>query len=239
MAAMFRRLRADEIECRVQSCTNKGAVLLLYKNARCDQNILDETVGSLNWMRHHSRDNANCTVSIWDDVKKQWIEKEDTGTESFTEKEKGLASDSFKRACFNWGIGRELYTAPNMFVLAKDLKTLASEEWQGKKKWTCKDSFIVTHIEYSGEKIVHVKVLNQKTNNEIEFGTPAKDAQEQAKVEKQTIDPVKVKVLEERCKNEGIEPEKILKLYKVAQFENLTEKQFRNIADNWEKIKVM
>lgn len=66
-------------------------------------NILDEEVGQENWQRSHSRDNANCTVSIWDDSKKQWISKEDTGTESNTEKEKGLASDSFKRACFNWG----------------------------------------------------------------------------------------------------------------------------------------
>lgn len=235
----FRLLNADEIDCRISTCNQYGVGLLLYKDARCDQNILDETVGAMNWQRHHTRDNANCIVSIWDEEKKQWVQKEDTGTESFTEKEKGLASDSFKRACFNWGIGRELYTAPNMFVLAKDLKTLKKEDWGGKEKWTCKDSFIVTHIEYSSEKIVYVKVLNQKTNNEIEFGTPDKEAKAQAKVEKQTIDSVKVKVLEERCKNEDVEPGKILQLYKVETFENLTEKQFRNISDNWEKIKVM
>ena len=75
----------------------KGCSLLLYKDARCDMNILDETVGSKNWQRKHTRDNANCIVSIWDEDKKQWIEKEDTGTESYTEKEKGQASDSFKR----------------------------------------------------------------------------------------------------------------------------------------------
>jgi hypothetical protein len=234
----FRKLRADEIDCRISICNQYGIGLLLYKDARCDQNILDETVGAMNWQRHHSRDNANCIVSIWDAEKKQWIEKEDTGTESFTEKEKGLASDSFKRACFNWGIGRELYTAPNMFVLKKDLKTL-EQSGDNFKKWTCKDTFIVTHIEYSGEKIVYVKVLNQKTNNEIEFGTPANETQEQVKVEKQTVDAVKVQVLEKRCSDEGVNPEKILKLYKVAQFSDLTEKQFRNIADNWEKIKVM
>lgn len=100
----FRLLRADEIDARIASCGNWGVSLLLYKDARCDQNILDETVGCMNWMRHHSRDNANCIVSIWDAEKQQWIEKEDTGTESNTEKEKGLASDSFKRACFNWGM---------------------------------------------------------------------------------------------------------------------------------------
>ena len=109
---MFRLLKANEIEARVATVSEKGCSLLLYKDARCDMNILDETVGPMNWMRSHTRDNANCVVSIWDEKKNQWISKEDTGTESFTEKEKGLASDSFKRACFNWGIGRELYTAP-------------------------------------------------------------------------------------------------------------------------------
>ena len=112
----FRTLHADEIELRVGSVSAKGATLLLYKDARCDQAVLDETVGAMNWQRHHSRDNANCTVSIWDDEKKRWVTKEDTGTESMTEKEKGLASDSFKRACVNWGIGRELYTAPFIFI---------------------------------------------------------------------------------------------------------------------------
>lgn len=118
MANMFRLLRADEIDVRIGN-TNKGktkANLLLYKDARCDQNVLDETVGPYNWQRSHSRDNANCTVSIWDEKKGQWISKEDTGTESRTEAEKGLASDSFKRACFNWGIGRELYSAPQIWV---------------------------------------------------------------------------------------------------------------------------
>ena len=78
----FRLLRADEIDCRVAMVKNSGVSLLLYKDARCDMNILDEEVGQENWQRSHSRDNANCTVSIWDDSKKQWISKEDTGTES-------------------------------------------------------------------------------------------------------------------------------------------------------------
>lgn len=116
MMKEFRTLTADEIEVRVGSVSRGKASLLLYKDARCDMAILDETVGPLNWQRHHSRDNANCIVSIWDDEKKQWIEKEDTGTESNTEREKGLASDSFKRACVNLGIGRELYTSPRITI---------------------------------------------------------------------------------------------------------------------------
>ena len=118
----FRSLRADEVELRVQQVFNndknvpEAATFLLYKDARCDMNILDEVVGPLNWKREHKRENANCVVSVWDDAKKEWVSKEDTGTESNTEAEKGLASDSFKRACFNWGIGRELYTAPQIKI---------------------------------------------------------------------------------------------------------------------------
>ena len=122
MKLKFRLLEANEIDVRLATVSEKGVSLLLYKDARCDMNILDETVGAMNWQRNHARDNANCIVSIWDDEKKQWISKEDTGTESFTEKEKGLASDSFKRACFNWGIGRELYTAPLYGFLQTKLK---------------------------------------------------------------------------------------------------------------------
>lgn len=218
----FRLLRADEIDCRISICNEYGVGLLLYKDARCDQNILDETVGAMNWQRHHSRDNANCIVSLWDSEKQQWIQKEDTGKESFTEAEKGLASDSFKRACFNWGIGRELYTAPDMFVRKKDLAK--HEQYNG--KWTCKDSFVVTAIEYIDRKIVYVKVLNTKTNGEIEFGTPAKIAQEQEQIAGQIIDSVKVKVLRKQCSELGIDESKVYGRYGKKSLEELTEADF-------------
>jgi hypothetical protein len=106
-------LTIDDIEFRVQSINKGGyATILAYKNARVDQNRLDDVCGALNWKREHSNGNANCTVSIWNKEIGQWISKEDTGVESMAEKEKGKASDSFKRACFNWGIGRELYNYP-------------------------------------------------------------------------------------------------------------------------------
>ena len=162
----FRLLRADEIDVRIAQVGAWGVSLLLYKDARCDMNILDETVGAMNWQRYHSRDNANCTVAIWDEEKRLWIQKEDTGTESFTEREKGIASDSFKRACFNWGIGRELYTAPTMFVRPKDLKKL--EEKNG--KWTCKDRFEVTDIRYNSRKIQSVQIVNTSTGAILDFG---------------------------------------------------------------------
>ena len=159
MELKFRPLRADEVELRVSTCNANGFSLLLYKDARCDQNILDETVGAMNWQRHHSRENANCTVSIWDTDKEQWIEKEDTGTESFTEKEKGLASDSFKRACFNWGIGRELYTSPKIFIW------LNNNEWsdyQGKVKISPKCVFIVAEIAYDENRNINRLVIVDK-----------------------------------------------------------------------------
>lgn len=163
---MFRDLRADEIECRVAQATEKGVSLLLYKDARCDQNILDETVGAMNWQRQHTRDNANCIVMIWDDKKSQWVGKEDTGTESNTEKEKGLASDSFKRACFNWGIGRELYTAPFIWIKADDCSALTSYKdiKTNKDKWQCKDSFVVEKIIIENKRIVALSIKNAKTS---------------------------------------------------------------------------
>ena len=152
----FRTLRADEIDCRVATVKSTGVTLLLYKDARCDMNILDETVGPLNWMRSHSRENANCTVSIWDAEKKQWVSKEDTGTESNTEKEKGLASDSFKRACFNWGIGRELYTAPLIWIPSDKCEIIPSgwKDRNGKDILTCYDRFSVEQIIYDENKVI-------------------------------------------------------------------------------------
>lgn len=148
----FRNLRADEIEVRIGRVTPNGVMLLLYKDARCDMNILDETVGPMNWQRYHSRDNANCTVSIYDAEKGAWVCKEDTGAESNTEKEKGLASDSFKRACVNWGIGRELYTAPFIWVSAQNCNI---------QNGKCYDRFKVEAIVTSEDKkILALSIVN-------------------------------------------------------------------------------
>lgn len=108
----FRDLTADEIECRIAQIKANSLSLLLYKDARCDMKILDETVGAENWERDHKelKGNIYCGISIYDENKNIWVTKWDCGAESYTEKEKGEASDSFKRAGFNWGIGRELYT---------------------------------------------------------------------------------------------------------------------------------
>ncbi len=158
----FRTLRADEIDCRVAMGKEKGVSLLLYKDARCDMNILDETVGPENWMRRHYevKGNLHCEVSIWDDSKKQWVSKADCGTESYTEKEKGECSDSFKRACFNWGIGRELYTAPFIWVPAEKVKLTNKNG-----KYSTFDSFRVEKILINdARRITALAIWNDSQN---------------------------------------------------------------------------
>lgn len=106
-------LDISDIDFRIQSINKGGyATILAYKDARVDMNRLDEVAWAWYWKREHFDNNTRCRVSIWNEDIKEWVSKEDIGTESNTEKEKGLASDSFKRACFNWGIGRELYDYP-------------------------------------------------------------------------------------------------------------------------------
>lgn len=172
---LFRDLRADEVECRIDTVKEgKGVSLLLYKDARCDMNILDETVGEMNWQKRYSRENANCEVGIWDAEKEQWIWKEDTGTESKTEAEKGLASDSFKRACFNWGIGRELYTAPFIWM-------------QGAGKY---DRFWVKEMQVENKRITRLVICScDSYGNRVEdvaFEYPRKGGAEARKATKKS-----------------------------------------------------
>lgn len=156
----FRDLRADEIDCRVSTCNQNGVSLLLYKDARADMIILDETVGAENWQRSHELINGNlfCNVSIRCDG--EWVTKQDVGTESYTEKEKGQASDSFKRACFNWGLGRELYTAPFIWVSASDCNMK-----QVNGKWTTNDKFVVNEIQIDNKRITGLSIRNTKTGS--------------------------------------------------------------------------
>lgn len=201
----FRKLRADEIEARLSMVTENGCGILLYKDARVDQRILDETVGPMNWQRHHTRDNANCVVSIWDEEKKQWIEKEDTGVASYTEAEKGLASDSFKRACFNWGIGRELYTSPQIWFTDNEANI------NGKK---CYDKFIVTDIQYQDENIASVTVKNTKKGIEKTFS----NAKAEQAVVKEGRDNM-IAYLQENMPEDRMK--KMLEYYKVSEIKFL------------------
>ena len=185
---MFRTLTSEEIDCRVATCKENGVSLLLYKDARVDQNILDETFGIFGWQRSHQLIDGNlyCTVSIRNPETGEWIHKQDVGKESNAEKEKGQASDSFKRACFNLGIGRELYTAPFIWV-PKELVTIKKDD---KGKNTTYDKFSVRSITIEGGKIVQLEIQNDTRKCVVyTYGTkkqnnaPAKN--EQATVQNQ------------------------------------------------------
>ena len=149
----FRELTANDIECRVQSVKQNGLVLLLYKNARVDMNILDETVGAENWQREHyeCKGNLFCRVGVDVSGNDNWVWKSDCGTESNTEAQKGEASDSFKRACFNWGIGRELYTAPFIWIPADKC---------GISNGKCYDNFEVEKIIIEDKRITALAIRN-------------------------------------------------------------------------------
>lgn len=238
---LFRLLRADEIDCRVAQISDKGLSLLLYKDARCDMNILDETVGAYNWMREHSRENANCSVSIWDAEKRQWICKEDTGTESNTEAEKGLASDSFKRACVNWGIGRELYTAPFIWVSASDCSIIPSGS-----KFKCFDKFYVDRIGYNdrGEiESLRIMVKGSKSNGYKDkevftLGNPEKATAAKIAAPKPTTVPTEnfiAAINEEELAEVNalmvslqIDESAVLKTYEIERLEDMSAEQYRH-----------
>lgn len=162
MAGMFRELRADEIECRVsqivESKKGPGVILLLYKDARTDANVLDETLGQANWQCkfYECKGNLFCSVGIR--INEEWIWKDDCGSESNTERQKGEASDAFKRACFKFGLGRELYTAPLIWVDGNNCEKL----FQDNGKYKCYDKFNVRLIKYKDGAITGIGIENQK-----------------------------------------------------------------------------
>ena len=164
----IRNLCADEIECRVGCIYEEGITLLLYKNARVDQAILDESFGIYGWQRSHALiGNAlYCTISVWDAQKQEWIAKQDVGTTGDFEKEKSAASDSFKRACVNLGIGRELYTAPFIFIPAHKVQVTVKD---GRK--SVKDRFSVRNITVSAEKVITgLVIVNQRKEEVFRWG---------------------------------------------------------------------
>ena len=162
-------LPITSMDFRVQS-VNKGgyAIILAYKDARVDMQRLDEVCGALNWRREHTRDNHNCIVSIYDKDKQQWVYKEDTGTESNTEKDKGLASDSFKRACFNWGIGRELYDYPIIQVKLRDDEF---DKATGKPTFNFKLKDWKWFSQFEGNELTYLGCKDEKGNVRFQFGT--------------------------------------------------------------------
>lgn len=168
MKPLFRTLTAAEIECRVGMSRNGSVSLLLYKNARVDMALLDEVFGPFGWSRSHQelKGTIYCSVNVLDKESGQWVPKTDAGVESNTDPQKGEASDSFKRACVNWGIGRELYTAPFIWV------ELTETEWNGGKP---KCAFKVSRIEYNDNReISELEIVDRSGEVRYSYGVQGK-----------------------------------------------------------------
>ena len=216
---MIRLLRADEIECRVSTISEKGLSLLLYKDARVDQRILDETFTPLGWQRTHQSIDGNlyCTVSIWDDAKRQWIAKQDVGTMSYTEKEKSQASDSFKRACFNIGIGRELYTAPDFIWVTADKVKIQKK---GENKFVTYDRFHVQSIEYNDQREISALVIANSWNKVVYSWIAPRAAAAQKPVEN-GLSQSQMSNLQKELARTGVALEAVLERYHLNRPEDM------------------
>lgn len=224
----FRLLREEEIDCRIATVSQKGLTLLLYKDARVDQNILDETVGHMGWQRRHCRDNANCIVSIWDEDKGQWIEKEDTGTESNTEKEKGLASDSFKRSCVNWGIGRELYSAPFIWISKDNCEIRENgKDRNGKVKYSCYDRFYVSRIGYDDNRNIDALEIKRCKSNKVVYKLGQIESQPEDQ-EPNLVTEAHINTLFLELQRTGVGKPRILKNYNLNDIHEMKIEQFRD-----------
>lgn len=233
----FRNLKANEIDVRVASINEKGLTLLLYKDARVDQNVLDETFGIFGWKRSHQLigDRLYCTVEVKNPDTGEWISKQDVGTESYTEKEKGQASDSFKRACFNLGIGRELYTAPFIWIPAGKYK---AAEKNGKP--TTYDRFKVSEIAYKDGVITRLIIVNESRKNDIVFslGDPIKEEVDMSA----KISTKQALVLKQMALKHQMPEEQIYGRYKRQSIEDMTisdwvdfSKSGEQMLEKWDK----
>lgn len=215
----IRLLKPSEIECRIGTIGEKGLTLLLYKDARVDMKILDEVYGPLNWQRTHVMigNHLYCKVSVWDEAKQQWISKMDVGTESYAEKEKGQASDSFKRACVSLGIGRELYKAPFIWVPAG--KTNIQKKGE---RYITYDKFQVKEIHYNQEReIVGLLICNQEGKLIYEM-----------RAEMTVID-----VIQKELQRTGVALETVLQRYGLHSLEEAPEEVWQRIINSLKKTK--
>ncbi len=225
----IRTLRADEIECRVGTINERGLSLLLYKDARVDQKILDEVYGVLNWKRSHQQIGGSlyCTVEIWDKEKGQWIAKQDVGTASYSDAEKGLASDSFKRACFNWGIGRELYTAPFIWISAEKVKI--EPKGQGRDiKYHTNERFSVKSIDYAERAVSSLAVVNSRGQEVYSWSAPGQASP-------RGLTPYQKTALDRELVRTGISLDKVLERYGLAEADQMTSEVYEDAMKGLKK----
>ena len=238
----IRLLTADEIECRVGTISEKGLSLLLYKDARADMKILDEVFGPNNWQRTQEVIGGNlyCNVQIYDEQKKQWISKMDVGTESYTEKEKGQASDSFKRACVSVGIGRELYTAPFIWVAASKCNIQPKDN-----RYITYDKFRVKDIEYNDNReIIGLTILNQDGKVVYSLGaskgkTTSTEADKAPTAVQQVPSPATDRVMQmnKELERTGVALDTVLSRYQISSVEEMTDSMFTNAMNSLKKTK--
>lgn len=231
----IRTLKADEIECRVQTVKETGCSLLLYKDARCDMRILDEVFGAENWQRNHELINGNlfCNVGVRFPRETgfgEWVWKQDVGVESNTEKEKGQASDSFKRACFNWGIGRELYTAPFIWIALTD-----QDISKNGNKVNVNTKFHVKDIGYNENKEI-VKLVIADNKGKVRYTLGKADIEPTESSRQTGLDKDKLLVIRELAKEVNVSEAYICKVKKVNKLEELSVKDWVN-AMEWLKKK--
>lgn len=227
MEKEIRNLREDEIECRIGTISEKGISLLLYKDARVDQNILDETFGVMGWTRTHQKigDALYCTVSVKDQTG-EWISKQDVGTESYSDAVKGAASDSFKRACVNFGIGRALYTAPFIWIPAD--KTDISNDG---KRYICKDHFVVSEIQYDEKNtICKLSLKNQKGREVYVFC-------KNDVASKKCLSELQEKKLKKEMLRTGVTEQEIMNRYHIDELLTMTKETYDRVLSALEKTK--
>lgn len=228
----IRLLRAEEIECRASVIKENGLSLLLYKDARVDQRILDETFGPFGWKRSHQCIDGNlyCTVEIYDRETGTWVAKQDVGTMGYAEKEKSQASDSFKRACFNWGIGRELYTAPFIWVPASKAKILKKGD-----KYYCSQHFTLSRIEYNDAgEISGMAISDEKGQTVFEWKKEAK--QEKGKTGK-PLTRKQMDFLESELERTGVGMGAVQERYGIREPEKMSEELYGKVMKALAKTK--
>ena len=225
----FRALRADEIELRVGTVNKQGFSLLCYKDARCDMNILDETVGMCGWQRDHKeiKGNLYCGVGIFSED--GWVWKWDCGTESYTEGEKGEASDSFKRACFNLGIGRELYTAPFIWIKGHlDDKGKPDQRYVGGLKVT-----EIAYDESTSRRTITKLVIKDKDNVvAFSFGTNKPSVKRELKRDTRPLSKDDlIAFLVSKCDEKRFRVSDLCEKTGVDKVEDMTEEQISKWID--------
>lgn len=212
-----RLLKPNEISCRVQQINEKGLSLLLYVTSRAGQVLLDEKYGPLGWQDSYKVIDGDlyCSISAWDNGKQQWVTREDVGTASYTAKEKGRASDAFKRACVKHGIARELYSAPFIWI---DRGQCNIKDNNG--KFTTYDKFKISEITYNGSnEIDSLEIINQNLDIVYKLYPSGK------------IDNIKLELIKDKAREADVPLGEICSLLKIKQIEDLDINSFKPVMN--------